>query len=245
MKKIKHVQKNEKHIFRVCQFWHDFHLQVLVPRHSFVGELGQEHGDKCRKAPLRSQLVWADPCQPQDVLRDVWGFALEHSALVQMQSRWGKATEGCWDGQTHAGEETTPTRWVLILRPLKGTQERAASYLWTIWLFCLKKSPGRKVKQPAVALESTPSITQTLFEQVWPDIKAFYSRTSLDTYRTNRAVLKAAFPSHREKKHASALWTCVFMVTQGKELVLRQIECKHRFRYEACSSFSGTAQMCI
>lgn len=120
--------KNEKYIFQVCQFCVgcEFHLKVLVPRHSFVGEFGQEHGDECRKAPLCSQLVWFDPCQPQDVLWDVWGLALEHSTLVQTQSRRGKATGGHWDGEAHAGEETTPPRWVLNLGPLKGRQERAA-----------------------------------------------------------------------------------------------------------------------
>lgn len=79
-----------------------------MPRHSFVGEFGQEHGDECRKAPFRSQLVRANPCQPQDVLRDVWGLALDHSTLVQMQTSRGKTTEGRWDGQTHAGKESTP-----------------------------------------------------------------------------------------------------------------------------------------
>lgn len=88
----------------------EFHLKVLVPRHNFVGEFGQEHGDECGKAPFRSQLVWADPCQPQHVLRDVRGLALEHSTLVQTQTGRGKTTEGRWDGQTHAGEEPTPPR---------------------------------------------------------------------------------------------------------------------------------------
>lgn len=81
-----------------------------MPRHSFVGEFGQEHGDECREAPFCSQLVWANPCQPQDVLRDVWGLALDHSTLVQMQTSRGKTTEGRWDGQTHAGKEPTPPR---------------------------------------------------------------------------------------------------------------------------------------
>lgn len=119
-KSVTWVRKYNKSIFQVSQFCvgGEFHLKVLVPRHNFVGEFGQEHGDKCRKAPFRSQLVWADPCQPQHVLRDVWGLALEQSTLVQTQTGRGKTTEGRWDGQTHAGEESTPPGWVLILRPL-------------------------------------------------------------------------------------------------------------------------------
>lgn len=102
----------KNHIFQACQVCAgcEFHLKVLVSGHSFVGEFGQEHGDERREAPLCSQLVWADPCQPQDVLGDVRGLASERSVPLQTQSRRGKATEGGWDGQTHAGEETTPPR---------------------------------------------------------------------------------------------------------------------------------------
>lgn len=153
----------------------EFHLKVLVARHSLVGEFGQEHGDESGKAPLCSQLVWAHPCQPQDVFRDVWGLALEHSTPVQTHSRRGKATEGGWDGQTHAGEETSPPRWVLILGPLKGGgQERAArskepmSQKMTFF-FLSWKDLGEKVKHLTEVSESTPVITQTLSEQVSPD----------------------------------------------------------------------------
>lgn len=86
------------------------YLKVFVPRHSFVGEFRQEHCNERWQAPLRSQFVWADSCQPQDVLWDVGGFAFEHSTLAQTQGRWGQATETCRDRQTHAGEETTPSR---------------------------------------------------------------------------------------------------------------------------------------
>lgn len=97
------------------------YLKVFVPRHSSVGEFGQEHGDEPRQAPLRSQPVWADSCQPQDVLWDVGGLALEHLAMAQAQGRWGQATEACWDRQAHAGEEATPPRReVLILLPFRG-----------------------------------------------------------------------------------------------------------------------------
>lgn len=81
-----------------------------MPRHSSVGEFGQEHANEPRQAPLRSQFVWADSRQPQDVLWDVGGLALEHSTVAQTQGRWGEATEACWERQTHAGEEATPSR---------------------------------------------------------------------------------------------------------------------------------------
>lgn len=85
------------HISVVC-VGIEVYLEVLMARHSFVGEFRQEHGNECRQAPLCSQLVWANSCQPQDVLWDVRGLALEHSTLVQTQGWWGQATEACWDG---------------------------------------------------------------------------------------------------------------------------------------------------
>lgn len=88
----------------------EVYLKVFVPRHSSVGEFGQEHGNEPRQAPLCSQLAWADSRQPQDMLWDVGGFALEHSTLAQMQGRWCQATEAWWDRQTHAGKEATPSR---------------------------------------------------------------------------------------------------------------------------------------
>lgn len=83
---------------------------MLVPRHCSVGEFRQEHGNEPRQAPLCSQLVRADSRQPQDMLWDVGGLALEHSPLAKTQGRRGQATEASWDGQTHAGEEATPSR---------------------------------------------------------------------------------------------------------------------------------------
>ncbi len=80
-----------------------------MPRHSFVGEFRQKHGDEPWQAPLRSQLVWADSRQPQDVLWDVGVLALEHSPLSQTQGRRGQAAEACWERQTYAGEEATPS----------------------------------------------------------------------------------------------------------------------------------------
>lgn len=83
-----------------------------------MGEFRQEHGNEGWQAPLGSKLVWADSCQPQDVLWDVWGLALQHSALAQTQGRRGQATEALRDRQTHTGEEASPPRHILILRPL-------------------------------------------------------------------------------------------------------------------------------
>lgn len=228
--------KNEKYIFQVCQLCAgcEFHLKVLVPRHSFVGEFGQEHGDECRKAPLCSQLVWADPCQPQDVLRDVWGLALEHSTLVQTQSRRGKATEGRWDGQTHAGEETTPPRWVLILGPLKGRQETAArskmlmnhkvifsEKTWVksptprcgAWLYCSYHTDtvwASMARHEGVLFENQVStlidVVVLRWKQPFPVIE-----------KTSKPVLfKRAFS-----------WSC-----KGTALVLLHIECKHCLRYD-------------
>lgn len=74
---------------------------MFVARHSSVGEFRQEHGNESREAPLRSQLVGANSCQPQDVVRDLGGFALEHSTLAQMKGRRGKATQACWDRQAN------------------------------------------------------------------------------------------------------------------------------------------------
>ena len=88
----------------------EVYLKVFMPRHSSVGEFRQEHGNEPRQVPLRSQPVRADSRQPQDVLRDVGGLALEHSTLTQTQGRWGQATESCWNRQTHAGQEATPSR---------------------------------------------------------------------------------------------------------------------------------------
>lgn len=86
------------------------YLKVFVPRHSFVGEFRQEHGNESRQAPLCSQLVWTNSRQPQDMLWDVGGFALEHPTLAQTQGRRSQATEAGWERQTHAGEEATPSR---------------------------------------------------------------------------------------------------------------------------------------
>lgn len=92
-----------------------------MARHSFMGELRQEHGNEGWQAPLGPKLVWADSCQPQDVLRDLWGFALQHAALAQTQGRRCQATEAARERQTHAGEEASPPRHVLILlEPLQG-----------------------------------------------------------------------------------------------------------------------------
>lgn len=97
------------------------YLEVFMARHSFMGELRQEHGNEGWQAPLRPKLVRADPCQPQDVLWDVWGFALQHAALAQTQGRRCQATETGRERQTHAGEEASPPRHVLILlEPLLG-----------------------------------------------------------------------------------------------------------------------------
>lgn len=104
------------------------YLKVFVPRHCFLWEFGQEHGDEHWQTPLRSQLLWADSCQPQDVLWDVGGLALEHSTLAQTPGRGCQATEACWDRQAHAGEEATPSRRVLALRPLQGRQGK-----WMHW----------------------------------------------------------------------------------------------------------------
>lgn len=99
-------------------------LEVLVARHSFVGELGQEHGNEDWQAPLGSEPVGADPRQPQDVLGDVWGFALQHSAPAQTQGGRRQATETGGEGQTHAGEEASPSGHVLVLlRPLQREPE--------------------------------------------------------------------------------------------------------------------------
>lgn len=92
-----------------------------MARHSFMGELRQEHGNEGWQAPLGPKLVWAHSCQPQDVLRDVWGFALQHAALAQTQGGRCQATEAGGERQAHAGEEASPPRHVLILlRPLQG-----------------------------------------------------------------------------------------------------------------------------
>lgn len=84
------------------------YLKVFLSRHSSVGEFRQEQGNKAWQAPLCSQLVWTNSCQPQDVLWDVRGLALEHSMPAQTQGRRGQATDSRWDRQAHAGEEATP-----------------------------------------------------------------------------------------------------------------------------------------
>lgn len=81
-----------------------------MPRHRSVREFRQEHGYEPRQAPLCSQLVWPDSCQPKDVLWDVRSLALKHSTLPQTQSWRSQAAEASWDGHAHAGEESTPSR---------------------------------------------------------------------------------------------------------------------------------------
>lgn len=98
-----------------------FHLEVFVARHSLMGELGQEHGDEERQAPLGSQLLRADSRQPQHVLGDVRSFALQHAALTQTQGGRRQAAETGGEGEAHAGEEASPSGRVLVLlQPLQG-----------------------------------------------------------------------------------------------------------------------------
>lgn len=160
---------------------------MLVARHSFVGELGQEHGDERRKAPLRSQLVRAHPCQPQDVLGDVRGLALEHSPLVQTQSGRGEATEGGWDGQTHAGEEATPPRRVLILGPLENGRATEGKNF-------LREKTREKGRRPRCASPSYRYHTDSL-RKYGQTSGGFVGEPRLRSYRCGRDALKATFHS--------------------------------------------------
>ncbi|TNN63455.1 hypothetical protein EYF80_026305 [Liparis tanakae] len=103
-----HPIRIKPYTWRVSVSVHELYLKVFVPRHRFVGEFGQEHGDEPREAPLGSHLARADARQPQHVLRDVGRFAVEHSMLAQAQGGRRQAAQACWDRQAHAREEATP-----------------------------------------------------------------------------------------------------------------------------------------
>lgn len=239
----KHVTRAwtyEKQIFhlpRSC-VGGEVHLKVLVPRHNFVGEFWQEHGDECRKAPFRSQLVRADPCQPQHVLRDVRGLALEQSTPVQTQTGRGKTAEARWDGQTHAGEESTPPRRVLILRPLQGRRGRAAHLQRLLkHLKCL----GRKVKD----LTAT-SLTDTV--QVWLDLRGFYSRTKCGLLSTQPCCSQSKLPLGEEEKQDGA-FACLARAnlphgcTMPSANTLRY-ECKSGAPFSNCTD-CGHEKLCV
>lgn len=102
-KRLRQTRWKDKNITSLVAPENKFYLKVFMTRQRFVRKFRQEHGYETWQAPLCSQLVRANSCQPQDMLWDVGGLALEHSTLAQMQGGWGEATKTGWNRQTQAG----------------------------------------------------------------------------------------------------------------------------------------------